>query len=93
MKDFTELKSSNLCSKPVVDYPQKQYPYNLIMRSSPDQVPVPGVLSIILTQTNMKTKYVAYATWKLQKHEKNYPPYILELLVWGMDHYAPYLKG
>jgi hypothetical protein len=38
---------------------------------------------------------IAYASQKLQKHEKNYTPFLLEMqaAIWGMDHFSTYLKG
>ncbi len=86
-----------LASELAFDYPQKHCPYKLITRCSSDQGLVPGGLSTILTQTNdwKDHSIITYASWKLQKHEKNYPPYLLKLqaAIWGMDHYAPYLMG
>jgi len=38
---------------------------------------------------------IAYASWKLQKHECNYTPFLLEMqaAIWGMDHFTMYLPG
>jgi hypothetical protein len=37
----------------------------------------------------------AYANWKLQKHEKNYTPFLLEMqaTIWAMEHFSTYLIG
>ena len=38
---------------------------------------------------------IAYASRKLQKHECNYTPFLLEMqaAIWGMDHFATNLSG
>jgi hypothetical protein len=58
---------------------------------------IPGGLSAILTQTNEESSHsvLAYASQKLQKHEKNYPKFLFELIdsVWGMEHFSTALKG
>ena len=38
---------------------------------------------------------IAYASRKLQKHEKNYTAFLLEMqaALWGMDHFDTYLRG
>ena len=56
----------------------------------------PGGLGAILTQIDKKGDHhvVAYASRKLQKHEANYTPFLLEMqaALWGMDHYDTYLR-
>jgi len=50
-----------------------------------------------LTQFNKKGEHcvIAYASQKLQKHECNYTPFLLEMqeAIWGMEHFATYLRG
>jgi hypothetical protein len=57
----------------------------------------PGGLGAILTQVTPSGEHhvIAYASRKLQKHEKNYTPFLLEMqaALWGMDHFGAYLKG
>jgi hypothetical protein len=38
---------------------------------------------------------IAYASHKLQKHECNYTPFLLEMqaAIWGMEHFKTYLRG
>jgi hypothetical protein len=38
---------------------------------------------------------IAYASQKLQKHECNYTPFLLEMqaAIWGMDHFSTYMRG
>ena len=54
-------------------------------------------LGAILTQINQKGEHcvIAYASRKLQKHECNYTPFLLEMqaAIWGMDHFATNLRG
>jgi hypothetical protein len=56
-----------------------------------------GGLSAILTQINPDGQHcvIAYASRKLQKHESNYMPFLLEMqaAIWGMDHFGTYLQG
>ncbi len=57
----------------------------------------PGGLRTILSQLNSAGEHcvIAYASRKLQKHEKNYTLFLLEMqaAIWGMDHFSTYLRG
>jgi hypothetical protein len=57
----------------------------------------PGGLGAILTQLDSLGQHcvIAYASRKLQKHECNYTPFLLEMqaAIWGMDHFTTYLRG
>jgi len=57
----------------------------------------PGGLGAILTQIikNGEHCIIAYASWKLQKHERYNKPFLLEMQVaiWGMEHFVTYLRG
>ncbi len=96
LKAFRELQSI-LCSEPVVDYPRKDRPYSLITDASLGDEKNEGGLGAILTQQNKKGEHfvIAYASRKLQKHEKNYTPFLLEMqaAIWAMDHFSTYLIG
>ncbi len=52
---------------------------------------------IILCQPDHKgdLHVIAYASRALAEHEKNYTPFLLEMLAccWGIDHFEVYLKG
>jgi hypothetical protein len=93
---FQELQTY-LCSEPVVDYPRKDCPYALITDASLGDEKKPGGLSTILTQLNQQGEHcvIAYASRKLQKHERNYTPFLLEMqaAIWGMEHFETYLRG
>jgi hypothetical protein len=93
---FLELQTY-LCSEPVVDYPRSNRPYALIVDASLGDDKKPGGLGAILTQVNPNRQHcvIAYASRKLQKHECNYTPFLLEMqaAIWGMDHFATYLPG
>ena len=56
-----------------------------------------GGLGAILSQINEKGEFcaIAYASRQLQKHEKNYTPFLLEMqaAIWAMDHFNTYLRG
>ena len=95
LKAFRELQSY-LCSEPVVAYPRRDRTYALITDASLGVSEKPGGLGAILTQINKNGDHhvVAYASRKLQKHEANYTPFLLEMqaALWGMDHYDTYLR-
>jgi hypothetical protein len=96
LKAFRELQSY-LCSEPVVDYPRKDRAYALITDASFGDEKKIGGLGAILAQVNKKGEFfvIAYASRGLQKHEKNYTPFLLEMqaALWGMDHFSTYLRG
>lgn len=96
LQAFRELQTS-LCSEPVVDYPRRDRPYALITDAALGDDSHPGGLGAILTQLNSAGEHcvIAYASRKLQKHEKNYTPFLLEMqaAIWGMDHFSTYLIG
>jgi hypothetical protein len=54
-------------------------------------------MGAILTQVDKQGKFyvIAYASKKIEKHEKNYTPFLLEMYaaVWGMDHFSHHLRG
>ena len=98
LKAFRELQSI-LLSEPVMAYPRRDRPYALITDAAcgdSDQKK-PGGLGAILTQVNSNGEHhvLAYASRKLQQHEKNYTPFLLEMqaAVWAMDHFDTYLQG
>ena len=96
LQAFRELQSA-LVSKPVVAYPRKDRQYALITDASLGDDTVPGGLGAILSQIDSQGTHhvIAYASRKLQKHEKNYTPFLLEMqaAIWGMDHFSVYLRG
>ncbi|MGL6005418.1 reverse transcriptase domain-containing protein, partial [Aeromonas sobria] len=96
LKSFKELKTM-LCSNPIVDFPRKNRQYALITDAALGDDNHPGGLGAILTQIDKTGNFhvLAYASRKLQKHEKNYTPFLLEMQAayWGMEHFSAYLKG
>jgi hypothetical protein len=91
LKAFFELQTY-LCSEPIVDYPRSNRPYAVIVDASLGDDKKPGA---ILTQINPNGQHciIAYASRKLQKHECNYTPFLLEMqaAIWGMDHFSTYM--
>jgi hypothetical protein len=85
---FLELQTY-LCSEPIVDYPRNYRPYSLIVDASLGDDKKPGGLGAILMQIDKTGQHcvIAYASRKLQKHECNYTPFLLEMqaAIWGMD--------
>ena len=96
MTAFRELQSI-LCSEPVISYPRKDREYALITDASLGDDTHAGGLGAILTQTTADGTHnvIAYASRKLQKHECNYTPFLLEMqaAIWGMEHFETYLRG
>jgi transposase InsO family protein len=95
-KAYKELKHL-LVSEPIVDYPRKNRPYSLIVDAATGNDINDGGLGAILTQTDEqgKQRVIAYASRSLVNHEKNYTPFLLEMLAasWAMDYFDTYLKG
>ncbi|MFM7188328.1 MAG: RNase H-like domain-containing protein, partial [Armatimonadota bacterium] len=96
LQAFKELQTI-LCSEPVVGFPRRDRPYALITDASLGDDAKPGGLGAILTQIQPDGEHqvIAYASRKLQKHEKNYTPYLIEMqaAIWGMEHFETYLRG
>ena len=86
---FKELQSA-LISEPIVAYPRKDRPYALIVDASTGSDDTQGGFGAILCQQDAKNRFhvIAYASRKLAKHEKNYTPFLAEMMaaVWGMNH-------
>ena len=96
LKAFRQLQQV-LISEPVVDYPRRNRPYALIVDASLGDEKTPGGLGAILTQIDDKGEFraISYASRRLQKHEANYTPFLLEMqaAIWGMEHFDTYLRG
>jgi len=96
MASFRELQSY-LCSEPIVAFPRKDRSYSLITDASLGDDKKAGGLGAILAQVDKQGQFyvIAYASRGLQKHEKNYTPFLLEMqaALWGMDHFSTYLRG
>jgi len=103
---FKELKQI-LCSQPLVAYPRPDRPFALIVDAAAGVTKInskgqrtfrqEGGLGAILCQPDHKGELhvIAYASRALAQHEKNYTPFLLEMLAccWGIDHFDVYLKG
>ncbi len=78
-------------------YPISDKQYALIADASFSDKHTAGGLGAILTQIDSTGKFyvIAYASRKLQKHEKNYTPFLLEMqaAIFGMETYEVHLKG
>ncbi len=78
-------------------YPRADRQYALITDASFGDEHTAGGLGAILTQIDHQGKFyvIAYASRKLQKHEKNYTPFLLEMqaAIFGMETFEVHLKG
>ena len=96
LRVFRHLQSL-LCSQPVLAYPRADRQYALITDASFGDEHTAGGLGAILTQIDNQGKFyvIAYASRKLQKHEKNYTPFLLEMqaAIFGMETFEVHLKG
>ncbi len=96
LRAFRHLQSL-LCSQPVLAYPRADRQYALITDASFGDEHTAGGLGAILTQIDNQGKFyvIAYASCKLQKHEKNYTPFLLEMqaAIFGMETFEVHLKG
>jgi len=96
LQAFQELQTY-LYSEPIVDYPRRNRPYAFVVNTCLGDDKNPGGLGAILTQINPNGEHfiIAYASRKLQKHECNYMPFLLEMqaAIWGMDHFDTYFRG
>jgi hypothetical protein len=78
-------------------FPRKDLQYALITYAATGDEQHPGGMGAILTQIDKDGKFyiIAYASKKIEKHEKNYTPFLLEMYaaVWGMEHFSHHLRG
>jgi hypothetical protein len=81
----------------VLAYPRADPQYALITDASFGDEHTPGGQGAILTQIDKQDNFyvIAYASRKLQKHEKNYTPFLLEMqaAIFGMETFEVHLKG
>ena len=93
---FFELKSS-LISEPCLSYPRSDRKFTLIVDAAIGSATCNGGLGAILCQTDEQGELhpISYASRALQKHEKNYSAFLIELTgcVFGIEHFSNYLKG
>ncbi len=86
-----------LCSQPVLAYPRADREYALITDASFGDENTAGGLGAILTQMDKEGRFyvIAYASRKLQKYEKNYTPFLLEMqaAIFGMKTFEAHPKG
>ena len=84
------LLKTKLTTAPILAYPQHETPFILDTDAS-------GVgLGAVLSQVQHgEEKVIAYAAKSLSKAERNYSTTRKELLamIWGMEHFEPYLWG
>ncbi len=96
LRAFHHLQSL-LCSEPVLAYPRSDRQYALITDASFGDENTEGGLGAILTQIDAAGKFyvIAYASRKLQKYEKNYTPFLLEMqaAIFGMETFEVNLRG
>jgi hypothetical protein len=96
LRAFRHLQSL-LCSQPVLAYPRSDRQYALITDASFGDDTTAGGLGAILTQLDEKGQFyvIAYASRKLQKYEKNYTPFLLEMqaAIFGMETFEVHLRG
>ncbi len=95
-QSFKALQDA-LVSEPVVKYPRSSLPYELYCDASTGGADFGGGYGAILVQRSPKNEahVIAYASRALRKHEKNYTPFLAEMMcaVWAMNHFGVQLRG
>ena len=95
-KAFLQLKEQ-LCNSPVLAFPNPKHDYILSTDASAKAIDHEGGLGAILSQVGDDgvERVISYASRSLKQYEKNYTPYLLEMLAasWGIDHFHVYLIG
>ena len=94
---FEALKTA-LTSAPVMAYPDPKRKFLLTTDAATgDKNGNPGGLGAYLSQMddNNNERVIAYASRPLQDHEKNYPPFLLEMqaAIFGIEHFYVYLTN
>jgi hypothetical protein len=81
----------------VLAYPRADRQYALTTDASFGDEHTAGGLGAILTQIDKDGNFylIAYASHKLQKHEKNYTPFLLKMqaAIFGIETFEVHLKG
>ncbi|CAB4039251.1 Transposon Ty3-G Gag-Pol poly [Paramuricea clavata] len=95
LQAFNKLKQA-LSAAPVMAYPDPNLTFHLTVDAATGDQQKPGGLGAYLSQFhNGVEKVIAYASRGLKQHEKNYPPFLLEMqaAVYGIDHFYVYLTN
>ena len=95
LKAFEVMKKM-LAERPIMAFPKPTGEYSLFTDAS-----LEGVGAILLQkqedeETGRKVdRVIAYASKTLEKHQRAYTPYLLELLgmTWGIEHFRSFLLG
>ena len=96
MASFLDLRKA-ISSSPVLAYPAREGEFQLFVDAAQgDECNEGGLGAVLLQKTKTGEKRViGYASRRLEKHEKNYPAFLLELAaaVYGMDYFEVHLRG
>ena len=96
LEAFETLKS-RLLSPPVLAYPDPRREYHLVVDASLGSEGIPGGLGAALIQYDDEDipHPVGFASRGLDKHERNYSAYLLELAAacFGISYFDVYLRG
>jgi hypothetical protein len=93
---FGPFATSSHCSAPSLCWPTLGLITSITDASFGDETTARG-LGAILTQLDEEGQFyvIAYASCKLQKYEKNYTPFLLEMqaAIFGMETFEVHLRG
>ena len=98
LEAFKELQR-RLCTAPILAYPKQGLTYHLYVDASlgtvEDTTERGGLGAMLCQDQDGVRRVIAYASRGLEKHERNYTPFLLELqaINWGIDHFMTYLTG
>ncbi len=87
-----------LCQRPLLAFPQPKGKYHLYVDAatgSADDEGTGGLGAVLLQEQKGEKRVIAYASRHLNKHEKNYQPFLLEMqaITWAVEHFRVYLLG
>lgn len=91
-----ELLKKEITGKPVLAYPNAEGKYHLYIDGALGNANTPGGLGSVLLQEQPggELKPVGFAARQLQKHEKNYTAFLIELsaAIFAINYFAVYLR-
>ncbi len=86
-----------LCSRPILAFPKSEGKYHLFVDAAlgNDKGEEGGLGAILMQDQEGKMKVIQYASCGLEKHEKNYTPYLLEIrgMAWAIEYFRVHLLG
>ena len=87
----------HIASEPILAYPNRTGTLHLYTDGAQGDAENEGGLGAVLMQDDVNgvKRTIGFASRRLQKHEKNYPAFLLEMqaAIFGMEYFETYLRG